>query len=97
MINCIFLLNTACSACYASKGMWKESMAEAEIAVNKDSKYMKAYYRLAVAQAELGQFDDSIQTLHNGLSKEPGKLKLYVSGYIVMFMCLLVDDFFCSI
>jgi len=55
--------------------MWKESMSEAEIAVNKDSKYMKAYYRLAVAQAEMGQFDDSIQTLHNGLSKEPGKWK----------------------
>ena len=52
--------------------MWKEAMDEAEIAVAKDNKFMKAYYRLAVAQAELGSYDDAIQTLHSGLAKEPG-------------------------
>lgn len=67
--NAVYYSNR--SACYAGKLQWKESMEEAEAAVARDSKFMKAYYRLAVAQGELGLFDDAMQTINTGLAKEP--------------------------
>ena len=61
--------------------MWKDSVTDAEMAISKDNKFIKAYYRLAVAQGELGAFDDAMQTIHTGLAKEPGNIRV----------CLLFD------
>jgi hypothetical protein len=52
--------------------MWKESMVDSEVALLKDPTFMKAYYRLSVAQMELALYDDAIQSLQAGLSREPG-------------------------
>lgn len=67
--NAIYYSNR--SACYAAKQMWKESMIDSEVAIIKDPSFIKAYYRLSMAQLELGSYDDAIQTLQNGLAKEP--------------------------
>ena len=59
------------SACYAGKQLWKESMIDAEVAIIKDKGFIKAYYRLSVAQLELGMYEDAVQTLQAGLAREP--------------------------
>jgi len=60
------------SACYAGKGLWQESFTDAKICLEKDKGFVKGYFRLATAQAELKQYDDAIATLQDGLSIEPG-------------------------
>jgi hypothetical protein len=74
--------------------MWKESAADAEKCVSKDPKFIKGYYRLAAAQAELGQYEDAIQTVTVGLSKEPGKKYSHLSSafaYMPIYLCCLID------
>jgi len=51
------------SACYAGKKDWQKAFEDANEALKKDSKFLKAYYRLSVAMCELGQFDDAIEIL----------------------------------
>lgn len=40
--------------------------------VAKDSNFIKGYFRLSIAQTELGQFEDAEITLRAVLAKEPG-------------------------
>ena len=58
--NAVYYSNR--SACHASKGSWKESLDDAKECITRDPKFMKGYYRLSVAQMELGQFDDAAAT-----------------------------------
>lgn len=67
--NAVYYSNR--SACYAGKQLWKESMVDSEVALLKDPSFMKAYYRLSVAQMELAMYEDAIQSLQRGLVKEP--------------------------
>ena len=60
-----------CSACYASKGQWQLSLDDAQLCISKDTKFIKGYYRLCVAQLELNLFDDSIATVKAALDIEP--------------------------
>jgi len=67
--NAIYYSNR--SACFAGKQLWKESMIDAEVSLLKDPSFIKAYYRLSIAQLELKLYDDAIQTLQTGLTKDP--------------------------
>ena len=58
--NAVYYSNR--SACHASKGAWKESVEDAKQCITKDPKFIKGYYRLSVAQMELGLFDDATST-----------------------------------
>jgi tetratricopeptide (TPR) repeat protein len=59
------------SACYASLKDWQKSLDDALLSVSKDPKYIKGYYRLSSAQAELQLFDDAETTLRAALTMEP--------------------------
>lgn len=67
--NAVFYSNRA--ACYASKAMWKHSLEDAVMCISKDSKFIKGYYRLATAQMELKEYDDSEATIRAALVLEP--------------------------
>ena len=58
--NAVYYSNR--SACHASKGSWKESLADAKECITRDPKFIKGYYRLSVAQMELGLYDDAAST-----------------------------------
>lgn len=60
------------SACYFSKKQYREALADAMQCVDKDSKFIKGYLRLASAQMELGLFDDAEVCLRAALTLEPG-------------------------
>ncbi len=59
------------SACHASLKDWQKSLEDALLSVSKDPKYIKGYYRLSSAQAELQLFDDAETTLRAALTMEP--------------------------
>lgn len=46
------------SACYSFKHEWENALSDAKKSIELDSKFIKGYFRLASAQAELKQFDD---------------------------------------
>jgi tetratricopeptide (TPR) repeat protein len=51
------------SAANGFKKEWQKAYDDANEALKKDNTYLKAYYRLSVAQCELGQFDEAIEIL----------------------------------
>lgn len=60
------------SACYAFLKQWQKAFDDGLQSISKDPKFLKGYYRLATAQAELKQFDDAETTLRAALALEPG-------------------------
>jgi tetratricopeptide (TPR) repeat protein len=60
------------SACFASMQNWQLALEDAMKCVAKDSNFIKGYFRLSIAQTELGQFEDAEITLRAVLAKEPG-------------------------
>ena len=67
--NAVFYSNR--SACFASMQEWQKALEDALLCVSKDGNFIKGYFRLAIAQAELGLFDDAETTCRAALSKEP--------------------------
>lgn len=67
--NAVFYSNR--SACHASMQNWQQALEDALQCVAKDGNFIKGYFRLAIAQAELGYFDDAETTCRAALSKEP--------------------------
>lgn len=67
--NAVYYSNR--SACHASKGEWQLSLDDAQTCVAKDPKFMKAYYRLSIAQIEMQKFDDASATVTAALQIEP--------------------------
>eukprot|EP00981_Chlorochromonas_danica_P011929 scaffold4347_cov269-Ochromonas_danica.AAC.19 len=59
------------NACHALLKDWQASFEDALLSVSKDSKFLKGYFRLASAQAELKKFDDAETTLKAALAIEP--------------------------
>ena len=77
----ITILLTSCltmtiSACYASMQNWQLALEDALQCVGKDSNFIKGYFRLSIAQSELGYYDDAETTLRAALAKEPGTINL---------------------
>ena len=60
------------SACYASMQNWQLALEDALQCVSKDSNFIKGYFRLSIAQSELGMYEDAETTLRAALAKEPG-------------------------
>lgn len=54
---------------------WQLALEDALQCVGKDSNFIKGYFRLSIAQSELGYFDDAETTLRAALAKEPGAFK----------------------
>lgn len=52
---------------------WQLALQDALQCVSKDSDFIKGYFRLSIAQSELGLYDDAETTLRAALAKEPGK------------------------
>jgi tetratricopeptide (TPR) repeat protein len=50
---------------------WQNALEDALQCVSKDSNFIKGYFRLAIAQSELGFYDDAETTLRAVLAKEP--------------------------
>jgi tetratricopeptide (TPR) repeat protein len=67
--NAVFYSNR--SACYASMQKWQQALEDAMQCVAKDGNFIKGYFRLAIAQAELGLFEDAEMTCRAALAKEP--------------------------
>lgn len=59
------------SACFAALKKWQQALYDAATSISKDAGFIKAYYRLATAQSELGLFEDAMLTLQAALAKEP--------------------------
>lgn len=51
---------------------WQLALEDALQCVGKDSNFIKGYFRLSIAQSELGYYDDAETTLRAALAKEPG-------------------------
>jgi hypothetical protein len=84
---CLFYFLSAVlgfSACYASLKKWQSSLEDALVSVSKDPKFIKGYYRLSSAQAEMQLFDDAEATLKAALTIEPGNAS-YITLYIYQF------------
>lgn len=61
----------AISACYSFLKEWPQAFEDALTCVSKDPKFLKGYFRLASAQAELQRFDDAETTLRAALAIDP--------------------------
>jgi tetratricopeptide (TPR) repeat protein len=59
------------SACWAAKKDWEKAYEDAAEGVKKDIKFIKGYYRLSAAQAELGKFDEALDMLSVALKIDP--------------------------
>jgi len=60
------------SACYAAEKDFAGSMKDAQMCVKIEPSFAKGYYRLAVAQLELGSPDEAVSTIRDGLKQDPG-------------------------
>lgn len=60
------------SACYGYLKDWKKAYDDAKLSIQKDPKFIKAYYRMATAQSEMKQWDDAETTITAALLLEPG-------------------------
>ena len=70
------IITMTISACYASMQNWQLALEDALQCVGKDSNFIKGYFRLSIAQSELGYYDDAETTLRAALAKEPGTINL---------------------
>lgn len=64
------------SACYGSKGDWAKAAADAKLCTEKDPTFLKGYYRLTLAQIELKEYDEAIDTIKAGLKIQPDNPEL---------------------
>ncbi|KAJ1461986.1 hypothetical protein M885DRAFT_506022 [Pelagophyceae sp. CCMP2097] len=65
------LLYSNRSLAHCSAGNHDEAIADAEVCLRIDAKFMKGYYRLANAQAAADKFDEAEPTIRRGLVLEP--------------------------
>lgn len=64
------------SACFFSLKKWEAAGEDATSCVQKDSSFIKGYYRLALALTEQGLYDDASSTLLNACKLEPDNAQL---------------------
>lgn len=59
------------AACYADKGSWEESAADARQCVIIDKSFVKGYFRLALALQNMDQLDQALDAVKRGLGVDP--------------------------
>jgi len=59
------------SACYAHLEQWAKSAEDGHQCIVLDKKFVKGYYRLALANEKLGKLDAALDAAKGGLDKEP--------------------------
>lgn len=72
--NAVYYSNR--SACFFSLKKWEAASEDATTCVQKDSSFIKGYYRLALALTEQGLYDDASSTLLNACKIEPDNAQL---------------------
>lgn len=72
--NAVYYSNR--SACFFSLKKWEAAGEDASTCVQKDSSFIKGYYRLALALTEQGLYDDASSTLLNASKIEPDNAQL---------------------
>ena len=72
--NAVYYSNR--SACFFSLKKWEAAGEDAATCVQKDSSFVKGYYRLALALTEQGLYDDASSTLLNASKLEPDNAQL---------------------
>jgi tetratricopeptide (TPR) repeat protein len=74
---CPYLMHLyLCSACFFSLKKWEAAGEDATSCIQRDSSFVKGYYRLALALTEQGNFDDACSTLLNACKIEPDNAQL---------------------
>ena len=58
-----------CSATHAGLENWEEASKDAKECLRLNPAFLKGYYRLAMAQNELKEYETAIQTLQHGLAQ----------------------------
>eukprot|EP00590_Aulacoseira_subarctica_P008236 CAMPEP_0172437070 /NCGR_PEP_ID=MMETSP1064-20121228/72058_1 /TAXON_ID=202472 /ORGANISM="Aulacoseira subarctica , Strain CCAP 1002/5" /LENGTH=270 /DNA_ID=CAMNT_0013185513 /DNA_START=26 /DNA_END=838 /DNA_ORIENTATION=- len=64
------------SACHVALEQWTEAAADAKKCLMLCPQFVKAYYRLSLAQMELGQLDAAQSTIKLGLNLDPNSTQL---------------------
>eukprot|EP00903_Cladosiphon_okamuranus_P019424 g17859.t1 len=59
------------SACYSLQGNHEKAKEEAEACIRINPDFTKGYYRLATAQADMGEVNAALDTVKAGLSRDP--------------------------
>lgn len=72
--NAVYYSNR--SACFFSLKKWEAAGEDATTCIQKDSSFIKGYYRLALALTEQGLYDDASSTLLNATKIEPDNAQL---------------------
>ena len=67
--NSVYYTNR--SACYFNKKQYDQALVDAQLSIEKDSKFIKGYLRMVAAQVELGRWSDAEATLKTALSIDP--------------------------
>lgn len=64
------------SACYFAQKNWEAAAADANSCIEKDPKFVKGFYRLALALTEQGSYDDASSALLTASKIEPDNAQL---------------------
>jgi len=64
------------SACYVSLEQWAEAAFDAKECLKLSPNFLKAYYRLSLAQMEMGELDAAHSTIKLGLNLDPNNAQL---------------------
>ena len=72
----VIVLNATHSACFFALKKWEAAGEDAMSCIQKDSSFIKGYYRLALALTEQGLYDDASSTLLNASKIEPDNAQL---------------------
>ena len=64
------------SACYASTKKWEKSAIDAKECIKLQPSFVKGYYRLALAQIELKEYESAESSIKQGLHLDPDNSQL---------------------
>lgn len=73
-LNHVYFSNR--SASYAGLKDWESAATDAKECIRLDPNFIKGYYRLALAQIELNDYEKAISTIRQGLSIDPNNPQL---------------------
>ena len=59
------------SLCYSSLGLWNDALRDAKRCLFINDKYMKGYYRTAIVYQTLGNYDNALEIIRDGLKLFP--------------------------
>eukprot|EP01041_Mallomonas_annulata_P000882 gene882-1708_t len=72
--DAVFYFNR--SLCYSSLGMWTESVMDAKQCISINNKYMKGYYRAAIVLQTMGDNEQALAIINQGLTLFPNNTDL---------------------